>query len=214
MTRWFWVLLVWTNRWAVCFSECHQIYFKRGKDACRKTTSAKVKKKNVNLHDHVTKFFFCLFVYFLGDDCCCTNVYRSLSVLLYVRCRMLGVQQTNRVPVWVPVWDAPAQEDGDHIPFCVCGCFQRIPWFLSEFQWDLVRVSLATPWVRESPFKQTPHVFSACVCNVSKLLSWGQLDLSTDLGLPCSLSLFIELLIRKSIIPSNEGELCLWIPTN
>lgn len=41
-----------------------------------------------NLHDHMTKIFF------FYD--CCINDFRSLSVLLYVRCRMLGRQQTTR----------------------------------------------------------------------------------------------------------------------
>lgn len=45
---------------------------------------------------------------------------RSMNILLYVRCRMLGVQQRNCVPVWV----AKVQEDEDHIPL-VCGYFSE-----------------------------------------------------------------------------------------
>lgn len=128
-------------------------------------------------------------------------------VLLYVRWKVLGVQQTSCVLVRVPVWVAPVQEDEDHIPFRVCGCFQRIPWFLfffSEFQWDLVR-SLSSLHGFVISLKKTCLQRLCLSCEQTTLLrpTWP----INRLGAAVSIR---ELLIGKSVIPLNLKVKCVF----
>lgn len=146
-------------------------------------------------------FFFILII----NDCCCTNVYRSLSDVLCVRCRMFGVQQTNHV-LLVPVWVAPAQEDEDHIPFFCLRMFSEKFHDFSEFQWDPVRFLTSLHGFVVSLNRL--HVSSVLVLVMwAEILSWGQLDPSTDLGLLCSFSL-----IRELVIPVKIKVNYVWMP--
>lgn len=67
---------------------------------------------------------------------------------------------------------------GSHsLILCVSGCFQRNSVIFQNSSGIFVRV-LTSPHGVCSLLKHSPCVFNACVCNVSKVLSWGKLDLT------------------------------------
>lgn len=130
-----------------------------------------------------------------------------LSVLLYVRSRMLGVHQTNRVLVLSPsLRRSSAGRQGSHSFLRFVDVFRGFHHFfgIPPGSWETCHI---TPWFC-SLLNQTLHVVSAVVCNLNKLLTWGLLDLSTDLGL---LSLFIESLIRNCST-KIKVKCVFWIP--
>lgn len=133
----------------------------------------------------------------------CTGV---KSVLLYVRGRMVRCSTNKPHPCLSPSLSrSSAGKTRITFLFVFVDVSREFHYnFFSEFQSGIVWSFLATLWVCNL-LKQTLHVFSACTCNVSKLFSWGRLDLSPGSGLLCGLSLSIELLIRISIIALNWG---------
>lgn len=161
------------------------------------------KRRKVHLHDHVTKFFLLLLLLLMIVVApMCTGLWVMFCVS-DAGCLVFNKQTTS---FWVPVWVAPVQEDEDHIPFFCLRMFSEKFHDFSEFQWDPVRFLTSLHGFVVSLNRL--HVSSVLVLVMwAEILSWGQLDPSTDLGLLCSFSL-----IRKLVIPVKIKVNYVWMP--
>lgn len=153
------------------------LLFRVPSDLLQKTYFQSLKRqKKRKISDHVTKFF---------KDCC-TNVYRS--VLLYVRCWTLGDKTTKPHSCLSPSLSrSSAGRWGTHSVLCFMDVFREFHDFFFFF-FNSSGISL--------------HGFEVSLNRLHKssvLLSVVWADYFTEACL--TLSLFIELLIRKSVIP-------------